>query len=148
MQNCPAPPMYVSANGLSGTIDRWHTTIYAPPGYCLIKNGAKPSGSNDPAAVTERRIINLITPETATSSHYFWSIARGYGLDDDDLTEHLRKATCFTFDQDARVLEAQQRSLGPSMDPVFPVSIRLDAGPTMARRLLKSAIAREAAAPH
>jgi len=145
MAECEAPPLYNSANALSGTIDRWHTSIYRPPGYVLIESAAKPSGSTDPAAVTERRIIDLLTPETLTTSHYFWSVARNFALDDARLTEHLRERSQFTFDQDTRVLEAQQRKLGATDDPEFGVTIRLDAGPVLARRLLRSLIEREGA---
>jgi hypothetical protein len=44
------------------------------------------------------------------------------------------------------VLEAQQRSIGPDPDnAAFPVSIRVDAGPTQGRKLLQAMIARDAA---
>lgn len=32
MAGCEAPPMYSTVNGDAGTIDRWHTSIYRPPG--------------------------------------------------------------------------------------------------------------------
>jgi phenylpropionate dioxygenase-like ring-hydroxylating dioxygenase large terminal subunit len=52
-----------------------------------------------------------------------------------------------TFDQDKAILEAQQRAIGPDPDAVsFPVSIRVDAGPTQGRHLLRSMIEREAQA--
>lgn len=145
MADCEPPPLYKNANAMTGRIDRWHTTRYMPPAYCLIENGAKPTGSTDPAAVNERRIINLITPESLTASHYFWASARSYRVDDEKLTEYIRERTSFTFDQDARVLEAQQLSLGTTDDPDFGVTIRLDAGPVQARRLLHTLLEREGA---
>ncbi len=141
MADCEPPPLYVTANKLAGRIDRWHTSIYRPPGYVLIENGAKPTGSQDPAEVTERRIINLVTPETAKTSHYFWVVARNYLLDDVELTEHLEERIYATFDQDVVVLEGQQRTIDEYGTDAFPLHIRVDAGPIQGRRLLEHRLA-------
>lgn len=141
MANCEPPPLITRSAGFSENIDRWHTTIYTPPGYCLIENGSMPAGS-DKSHAKDGRVINLITPETATSSHYFWGFARSYNLDDTALTVHMQERIAVTFDQDQVLLEAQQRSLGS--DDAFPVSIKVDAGPILRRRLLETAIEDEA----
>ena len=81
-------------------------------------------------------MLNLITPETTTSSHYFWGIVRQFRLDDRALDDTIREGIMRTFDQDKAVLEAQQRNIGPDPDhAAFPVSIRVDAGPIQGRRL-------------
>jgi phenylpropionate dioxygenase-like ring-hydroxylating dioxygenase large terminal subunit len=140
MADCEPPPLYVTANKLAGHIDRWHTTIYRPPGYLLIENGAKPTGSENPADVTERRIINLITPETASTTHYFWVVARNYLLDDAELTKHLEERIDATFNQDVVILEGQQRSIEAYGTDDFSLHIRVDAGPIQGRRLLERRI--------
>ena len=95
----------------------------------------------------ERKVLNLITPETRTTSHYFWGIVRQFRLQDPALDDIIRDGIVRTFDQDKAILEAQQRELGPDPDNVaFPVSIRVDAGPIQGRKLLASMIARETAA--
>jgi phenylpropionate dioxygenase-like ring-hydroxylating dioxygenase large terminal subunit len=142
MSDCEPPPFYVRAAGFTTNIDRWHLTIYTPPGLCLIENGSMPTGA-DKSTARERRVINLVTPETATSSHYFWGTARGYDLDDADLSEFIQTQTAETFSQDKVILEAQQRSLGPDPDQAFPVTIKVDSGPILGRRLLASMIAAE-----
>jgi vanillate O-demethylase monooxygenase subunit len=104
-----------------------------------------PAGSKDRSAALERKVLNLITPETKTSSHYFWGVVRQFRLDDGELTEYIRDGIRRTFDQDKAVLEAQQRALGDDPDSaVFPISIRVDAGPTQGRRLVQAMMAREA----
>ena len=141
MANCPPPPFYVQTTGVTTHIDRWHTTYYEPPGFVLIENGSMPAGSGM-AAAKERRVVNFITPETATSSHYFWGVARQWELANVELTEKIRKDVIATFDQDKVLLEAQQRVL--SSDPrlaAFPVTIKIDAGPILGRRLLEASIA-------
>jgi phenylpropionate dioxygenase-like ring-hydroxylating dioxygenase large terminal subunit len=136
MPDITPPPLYVEhRGGRPQNIDRWHTTTYVPPGYLFIENGSRPAGSTDARDVQQRRIINFVTPETATTSHYFWCVARNYALEDADLSASLLAAVQFTFDQDKVLLEAQQRSLdGP--DPLTNVTIKVDAGPILGRRLL------------
>lgn len=141
MANCEPPPFYKQTTGFVQNIDRWHTSFYEPPGYVLIENGSKPAGS-DLSTALQRRVINFVTPETATSSHYFWGVARQWELGNADLTEYIRNDVIKTFDQDKVLLEAQQAVL--DSDPAlsaFPVTIKLDAGPILGRRLLDATIA-------
>jgi phenylpropionate dioxygenase-like ring-hydroxylating dioxygenase large terminal subunit len=98
------------------------------------------------ADVQERRIINLITPETGTTSHYFWCIARNYQLLDDAVSQKLRQDVVFTFDQDKALLEAQQRAVGNETNPTFPLAIMVDAGPIQGRRLLRTLVEAEQSA--
>ena len=144
MQACEPPPQFVGLAGFTGRIDRWHTTIYTPPGFCVIEVGAVPAASGDITRGFEARILNLITPETMHSSHYFWAHARTIRRDDHHLTEAIRQSVTATFDQDKVVLESQQIEadrLG-TVDPGLILAI--DAGPVRGRRALGKAIAAEA----
>jgi vanillate O-demethylase monooxygenase subunit len=147
MLNIEAPPFYQRTTGFAGRINRWHTNSFTPPGFHVIENGSMPASTRDKAQALERKVLNLITPETMTSSHYFWGIARQFRMDDRALDEVIREGIVRTFDQDKTVLEAQQRVLGPDPDSItFPVSIRVDAGPIQGRKLLAGMIGREAEA--
>ena len=148
MLNIEAPPFYKKTTGFTGRINRWHTNYYTPPGFHVIENGSTPADAADKSNALERKVLNLITPETATSSHYFWGIVRQFRLDDRALDDIIREGIVRTFDQDKAILEAQQRTLGPEPDKAsFPVSIRVDAGPIQGRKVLQTMIAREAAGP-
>ena len=93
------------------------------------------------------RCSTSITPETTTTTHYFWAIVRQFKIDDQALTDYIRDGIAKTFDQDKTVLEAQQRIIGGDPDrAVFPVSIRVDAAPIQGRKLLAAMIARETGA--
>jgi phenylpropionate dioxygenase-like ring-hydroxylating dioxygenase large terminal subunit len=141
-----APPFYKRTTGFKGRIDRWHTNNFTPPGFHVIENGSLPADAPDKSHALERKVLNLITPETTTSSHYFWGVVRQFRLDDQELDTIIRDGIVRTFDQDKAILEAQQRALGADPDNVaFPVSIRVDAGPIQGRKLLAAMIAREAA---
>jgi vanillate O-demethylase monooxygenase subunit len=89
------------------------------------------------------RTAHMPTPETATSTHYFWAIARPYQLDDAALTAWIREQSARTFDEDKAMLEAQQRALGDEGSAAFSTALLTDAGPIQARRLLQSLIDKE-----
>lgn len=139
---CEPPPFYVKAAGFSMRINRWHTTIFYPPSFHLIENGSYPADGQRTEA-RERRVMHFITPETETSTHYFWGVARAYQQDDAALTEYIREQIHQTFDEDKEVLEAQQRSLGTQVDASFASALRTDAGPIRARRLVRQLIEAE-----
>lgn len=143
IRSCEPPPQFVALAGFTGPIDRWHTTLYTPPGFCVIEVGAVPAGTGDLARGFEVRILNLITPETATSSHYFWAHARQIRRKDVALTDAIRRSVIETFDQNKVVLEAQQieAGLAGSVDPGMVLGI--DAGPVRGRRILAKALADE-----
>ena len=140
MTGAEPPPQFVALAGFQGRIDRWHTTLYTPPGLCVIEVGAVPAGSNDRSRGFEARILNMITPETGRSSHYFWGHARNIRRDETALTDVIRRSVLTTFDQDKAVLEAQQLAcerIG-TFDP--QVVLGIDAGPVQGRRVLAAAL--------
>jgi vanillate O-demethylase monooxygenase subunit len=146
MLNIEAPPFYRRTTGFTGRINRWHTNYFTPPGFHVIENGSTPADASDKSSALERKVLNLLTPETETSTHYFWAVVRQFKLDDQELTDYIREGISRTFDQDKDILEAQQRTIGPDPDQVvFPVSIRVDAGPIQGRKLVQAMIARETA---
>ncbi|TAL76891.1 MAG: aromatic ring-hydroxylating dioxygenase subunit alpha [Burkholderiaceae bacterium] len=140
--DCEPPPFYVKATGFTTNIDRWHTTVFLPPSFNVIENGSFPHGHTRSEAL-ERRVMNLVTPETDVTSHYFWGIARAYQRDDEALTTYIREQIYRTFNQDKVVLEAQQRNLGPDSPSPFPVALRTDAGPIQARKLIDELLRNE-----
>ncbi|MGH6769406.1 MAG: Rieske 2Fe-2S domain-containing protein [Xanthobacteraceae bacterium] len=147
MFNIEAPPFYKRTTGFKGRINRWHTANFTPPGINVIENGSMPADAKDRSAALERKVINLIVPETRTASHYFWAIVRQFALDDRELSDYIFQGIAKTFDQDKAILEAQQREIGPDPDRAsFPVSIRVDAGPIQGRKLLAAMMEREAQA--
>ena len=143
MRGCEPPPQFVSLAGFSGRIDRWHTTLYTPPGFCVIEVGAVPAGTKDLARGFEARVLNLITPETERSSHYFWAHARNMRRDDTALTTVIQRSIMETFDQDKTVLEAQQRSTDRIGTAEPGVVLKIDAGPIQGRRVLAAALQQE-----
>jgi vanillate O-demethylase monooxygenase subunit len=143
MPGCTPPPFYQFLGRLKPTdrIDRWQRTVYQPPGYVVIDVGVQPLDAPPGSNRVEGRVINLMTPETATSTHYFWAFARNFRLDEPGVTEFLRANVSRTFDEDKDMLESQQRNIGDVADPVFTIAVKSDVGPTQGRKLLASLIA-------
>ena len=91
---------------------------------------------------------HLITPETETSSHYFWGSGRTYMLDMPQVTEMAAAVMKNVFEtQDGPMIEAQQRDMGDSTDFLNhkPIILKADAAGVMARRIMAQKIKAEAA---
>ena len=109
----------------------------------MIDVGVQALGDVPGSNRVEGRVINLMTPESASTTHYFWAFARNFRLDEPGVTEFLRANVGRTFDEDKDMLEGQQRNLGGVAEPVFQLTVKADAGPTQGRRLLASLIEAE-----
>ncbi len=82
------------------------------------------------------RNLNAITPETETTSHYFWGQAHDWDVNNGALTDMLVEQITTAFLEDVAVFEAQQRNM--TMLPNAPqVDINADAGLIQARRILE-----------
>ena len=116
---------------------------FAPPCQVVIdvRTTEVAPGKNDPISLGIT-ILNACTPETESSTHYFWASARDYLLGDQQLDAFLMKLTVDAFNEDKDMLEAQQRSI--ELDPEAPtVSVNADWGSVQMRRLVTSLIERE-----
>jgi vanillate O-demethylase monooxygenase subunit len=83
-----------------------------------------------------------MTPETERTTHYFWSIAQRRVTQEEMLTHGIFHDIQKTVQEDIAVFEAQQKSL--ELQPNAPmVTIKSDAGPIAARRIIDRLIAGE-----
>jgi phenylpropionate dioxygenase-like ring-hydroxylating dioxygenase large terminal subunit len=101
--------------------------------------------SRDPGPVREIRIwgAELITPESATTCHYFWSASRNFRLDDAEFGEALRRTIGDVFtNEDAPMIANVQKNMGDETDllALKPVILPTDAAAARARRVLRALI--------
>lgn len=116
LMNSNPPPTYRKAvPELSEKIDRWMEFQYIAPGTVLQWTGGIDANKN---AVENRdqpgfslRIFHGLTPETETTSYYFWSAANGYRQDIPQATEDLFREIDTAFQQDKTIVESQQAML-------------------------------------
>jgi phenylpropionate dioxygenase-like ring-hydroxylating dioxygenase large terminal subunit len=149
IERCNPPPLYQYLGHVPANADvkRWQRTTYLPPGYCIIDVGIEALGDVPGSVRVEGRVINLMTPETDSTCHYFWAFARNFRVEEPEVTEFLRENVRRTFDEDKEMLEAQQANLGSGdFDPAYKVAVKADAGAVAGRRLLAAFIEAEARA--
>ena len=89
-------------------------------------------------------VVDFITPETDTSIHYFWGMARNFKPQDAALTAQIREGQGKIFAEDSEMLERQQANLLRWPDRRL-LKLNIDAGGVHARRVIDRQIAAEAA---
>ena len=89
---------------------------------------------------------HLITPETETTSHYFWGSGRNFARDNEQFTLGTAATMKNVFEtQDGPMVEAQQRDMGESTDFLDhkPIILTADAAGVLARRIMQQKIRAE-----
>lgn len=143
MPNIEAPPFFAMVLDHHGRINRWQTAISLAPSICMTDFGVYPVGTS-PDDAYRSHVLHLLTPETDSSTHYFWSVARNKRLDDEALTRSVCQAIAQTFDEDAVVLKIQQEQVTKHGGAVPRVALKVDEAPIRTRRQLAALIKREA----
>jgi vanillate O-demethylase monooxygenase subunit len=93
-------------------------------------------------------VVDFMTPETETSHHYFWGMARNFDIADSGFTARFKRQQGGVFAEDRDILEAQQRAIAANPDLRLQ-AYRIDEGGVRARQVIARAIkaARETESP-
>lgn len=93
--------------------------------------------------------IHMLAPETDHSTHYFFTAVR-FGVKTTDeavnreIQEKIGKMRRFAFEeQDAPVIEAQQRLIDGAQRTLDPIALSIDGGPMRYKRVLEKMMAAE-----
>ena len=128
-------------------VSRWlDVTWYAPANMQLVV-GVAPAGAA-PRIGKENPGVHLMTPETKTSTHYFWSNSRDFRRDDHALHQALDQGLRYAFEQqDKPMILAQHEAIdGADFWELEPLILACDAGAVRARRILRKLVREEQAA--
>lgn len=90
-------------------------------------------------------VVDFITPETDTSIHYFWGMARRFRPDDEALTAQIREGQGRIFAEDQEMLERQQANLLAYPDRKL-LLLNIDGGGVQSRKVIERWLQAEAAA--
>jgi vanillate O-demethylase monooxygenase subunit len=154
MENIMAPPFWQMAlrgNGLADDVpvDRWQICHFTPPSHVLIEVGVAHAGKGGYDAAPEHKansiVVDFITPETETSIHYFWGMARQFKPDDQALTDSIRAGQGKIFSEDLEMLERQQRNLLLHPERKL-LMLNIDAGGVQSRKVIDRLLAAERSA--
>jgi vanillate O-demethylase monooxygenase subunit len=142
MKDVECPSFYSESTGIRGRIDRWQDIEYLPPCLYLLHSRIAPTGiepgpnGEDPSAF-HAEIVYAITPETETSTHDFWMVARDFALDDQGVSEFLAESNRTVVLQDVTALDILEKVIATEPAGYRELSVDIDAGGLAARRLLK-----------
>ena len=103
----PAPPAFVKIGGFTGNVDRWQIIDYMPPSFIRLDVGATPTGTGAPegrrVGGIQMRNLNAMTPETETTTHYFWGQAHDFEPHNAEMTERVFQQIKTAFLEDVSV---------------------------------------------
>jgi len=146
IHDVPPPPYYRAVRELSGNLDRWFIYDFVLPGTLLMHSGGRPVGD---AEGDMRRAVRLhscqtVTPETETTTHYFFQQSRRVDEGDHSIAEALHRSLLVAFEEDRAMITAQSRAI--DADPGAPMMLlAMDAAVVRFRKLLAETVAEEQA---
>jgi vanillate O-demethylase monooxygenase subunit len=86
--------------------------------------------------------VDFITPETDTSIHYFWGMARKFKPQDTALTAQIREGQGKIFGEDQEMLERQQQNLLAYPERKL-LMLNIDTGGVQSRKVIDRVVAAE-----
>jgi vanillate O-demethylase monooxygenase subunit len=146
-----APPYFRTLAGFAKEerVDRWMNLEFSPPALVRLDIGAAKAGTgartgNRAGGVTTRN-LNAITPETETTSHYFWAQAQDFALGDPTITDLDFQLVQGAFREDLAIIKGQQQNI--DLNPhAKRLNLVADSGGMQARRIVERLIEQEQAA--
>ena len=122
--------------------DRHTHMRWDPPSLMLLESGIAECGAPETEAIT-RPTLHLLTPETATTTHYFWSFRCAAGSDDE--VEVARAIGIQAFqNEDRPIIEAQQANIGEvEFATLERGMLNADAAAIRARKVVQERLARQ-----
>ena len=151
MNGITPPPFWKAAlrsHGLPDDVpvDRWQICRFTPPSHVIIEVGVAHAGHGGYDAPPEHKVyskvIDFITPETETSIHYFWGMARKFNPKDKALTATIREGQGKIFAEDLEMLERQQKNLLTYPERAL-LMLNIDAGGVQSRKIIDRLLAEE-----
>jgi vanillate O-demethylase monooxygenase subunit len=141
------PPSFWATNLKSNEkCDRWQIGTFTLPANVMIDVGVARAGTGAPqgnrAHGVTGIVVDVMTPESATSCWYYWGMARDFEVGDRGLTSRIKDAQSAVFAEDIEVLEAQQQNVlrWPGRELR---NFNIDSGGVRARRLIDGELAKQ-----
>jgi phenylpropionate dioxygenase-like ring-hydroxylating dioxygenase large terminal subunit len=145
MPDIAAPPHTFGVYDPQMRCDHWLDMRWEPAASMYLQVGACPTGAPRETGVIAHQ-AHILTPETATTSHYFWATTRTGppSAQGDAMLAGLMRQAFET--EDKPLIEAAWANLdGAGFWESKPLFLGVDAGGARARRLLERLVQREAA---
>lgn len=132
----------------NGPVDRWNIYDLETLGNIFsMDSGSAPAGSGAPDGVfvPEAMLFHatqIITPEDDKNSHFFWSYAHNFNLEDAEFSQAISDRIAEGFEEDKEIIEAQQVIVdeNPEVEMRY---IHFDRALTQGRKLFDKAFTQE-----
>jgi vanillate O-demethylase monooxygenase subunit len=145
--NVPAPPYYLKMRNFEAALDRWFIYEFQLPGTLLMHSGGRPvtDAADDMRNAVRLHSCQTLTPETETSTHYFFQQSHPADQGDASVTEGIFASLITAFNEDRDMITAQHLNIQRKPEaPMLPLA--MDSALIQFRRLLAQRVAAEAAA--
>lgn len=146
MPGVKAPPHTLGVYPPEMVTDHWLDMRWNAPASMQLEIGATPAGGARIDGVIAQQ-AHIVTPASATTSHYFWATTRTHDLDSAEVDGFLLTLFGQAFDEeDKPIIKAAYDNLeGQDFWDAKPLSLGIDAGGTRARRKIQAMLKAESA---
>ena len=119
--NSSPPPFHRRVVRSDAPVDRCNRAVMHVPGVFFMETLFAPAGSGaekgELQGAKQYRNCQFFTPETRTSTHFFWNYLHDYDLHDPTIAMSLHDSMVEGFMEDKAIIEDQQQVL--DKDPSF-----------------------------
>lgn len=146
VRNTIPAPYHHRLGTFPGAVDRYFHYDFVVPGVLLLHSGLKSSHlpDDDMSDALRFHSCQALTPETESSTHYFFMLSHGFKVDDPVVTESVTQSQRRAFLEDQAMIEAQQAMIDASPPaPMMPLAA--DLALTQYRRVLQELLDAEQA---
>lgn len=132
-----------------GPVDRWHIYELSTLGNVFsMDSGSAPAGTGAPEGrlvpeAMQFHATHIVTPEDERNSHFFWTYAHNFHIDNPEFTRKLAARIAEGFEEDRTMIEAQQKVIDEDGDDPMAF-ILADNGLALGRRLIEQRLLEEA----
>ncbi|MBZ5627497.1 MAG: aromatic ring-hydroxylating dioxygenase subunit alpha [Acidobacteriia bacterium] len=145
MHNIDPPPFWAANLRSFAKCDRWQICRFSLPANVMIDVGVALAGTGAPQGDRSQGVtgivVNLMTPESDTTTWYHWGMVRDFQIEDRGLTFRIRDGQAAVFAEDVEILESQQENIERRPDRQL-LNLKIDAGGANARRIIARELAR------
>lgn len=138
VRNVPPSPYYQSFRPFDTPINRWIVYDFVLPATLLMHSGGRPvaDADDDMSRAVQLHSCQALTPETATTTHYFFQEAHRTDQGDALTAQRIFDNLLAAFEEDRQMITAQARNL--ALDPqARMLPLAMDAALVRFRRLLQ-----------
>ena len=144
VNNVPAPPFYQRFRNFDTPLNRWFVYDFVLPGTLLMHSGGKPvaDAEGDMHNAVQLHSCQTLTPETATSTHYFFQQSHRAGEGDERIVQSIYDSLVAAFNEDRDMISAQARNIALSPG-IKMLPLAMDSALIQFRRLIDAEVAAE-----